>query len=89
MSDIDKALNKLQLAEVALDKAFYFEEWERDELPQLILDEIRNGRIATALTHVRSAVCDLDDLSHNSYGHDQDGQIDQDLEGNYIASIYN
>ena len=62
MSDIDKALNKLQLAEVSLDKAFYFEEWERDELPQLILDEIRNGRIATALTHVRSAVCDLDDL---------------------------
>ena len=62
MSDIDKALNKLQLAEVSLDKAFYFEEWERDELPQLILDEIRNGRIATALTHIRSAVCDLDDL---------------------------
>ena len=22
-------------------------------------------------------------------GHDQDGQIDQDLEGNYIASVYN
>jgi len=63
MDSCKKALDKLQQAEVSLDRAFYFEEWERDELPQLVLDEIRNGRIATALTHVRSAICDLDDMS--------------------------
>jgi len=62
MESCKKAIEKLQLAEISLDKAFYFEEWERDELPQLVLDEIRNGRIATALTHIRSAICDLDDI---------------------------
>ena len=56
------AVNKLQQAELSLVKAFYFDEWERDELPQLILDEIRNGRISTALTHIRSVICDIDDI---------------------------